>query len=94
MNRKRRATENWPLNIPTGTRKQPELPFKASIEVQRFGDSLHSDLAPLVGAQMVPAAIVVDSGGRVASGVAIGEQNVRALLEWESVEVENDARSA
>jgi hypothetical protein len=41
---------------------------------------------------MVPAAIVVDSGGRVASGVAIGEQNVRALLEWESVEVENDAR--
>jgi len=73
-----------------------EAKYLASLShvAERILSDPNSDLAPLVGAQMVPAAIVVDSGGRVASGVAIGEQNVRALLEWESVEVENDARSA
>ena len=38
------------------------------------------DIAPLFGTKFTPSAILIDSAGRVASSLAIGEVNVRALI--------------
>ena len=38
------------------------------------------DIAPLFGTKATPSAILIDANGRIASSLAMSDQNVRALI--------------
>lgn len=57
--------------------------------------SLHDpafDVAPLYGTKFTPSAILMDGQGRVASGLAIGHDNVRALIGLPKAELPAELR--
>jgi peroxiredoxin/multisubunit Na+/H+ antiporter MnhC subunit len=51
------------------------------------------DIAPLFGTKYTPSAILIDDEGRVASSLAIGEANVRALIGLPKLEMSTVAAS-
>src|SRR6185503_6219029 len=85
----------WEENPPVGA---PKLVFITCGEIDDIKDINRNfksltlldpefELAPLFGTKHTPSAILVDGAGRIQSSLAIGDQNVRALMGLQQAEL-------
>ena len=88
--------KDWEENPPAGS---PKLVLVASGEVEdtkALNEDFKSltlldpafEIGPLFGTKFTPSAILIDGEGRVASSLAIGDPNVRALIGLRKAEVQ------
>ena len=86
----------WEANPPAGS---PKLALVASGEVEdtkALNEDFKSltlldpafEIGPLFGTKYTPSAILIDGDGRIASSLAIGDPNVRALVGLRKAEVQ------
>ncbi len=79
---------NWEAHPPEGAPKLVLIGTGDSRAIRNLNKDLKSptlldpdfDLGPLFGTRQTPSAILIDDEGRIASGLAIGDQNTRALI--------------